>query len=326
MSRQWLLVALSALAGCSVSAEPPAPARYAATAVGRLDSANEARRLVAQVDGVIESVQVARGQAVTAGQVLLTVHCGPQAGDVAMAGAAASEAEARARTIRSGARTEEIEGARNRVRAAEAEVRDRRQQDELGQALLERGFMARREAEARSNQLAGAQARLAEASAQLRLLESGPRDSEVAAANAAHRAASGRLQGARALLDRCSLRSPVNGRVLAVLRREGEATGASAGETLLVVGGSDSLIVRAEVDERDAAHVRPGQRAEIWIAGGQRWRGRVTELAGVMGRRTARSLDPSDRFDRDVREVMVTIDGPSPPALVGLRVTVGFLR
>ena len=50
----------------------------------------------------------------------------------------------------------------------------------------------------------------------------------------------------------------------------------------------------------------------------------VISGAGLVGRRTARSLDPADRFDRDIREVRVQLDGPAPPALIGLRVNVGF--
>jgi hypothetical protein len=44
-----------------------------------------------------------------------------------------------------------------------------------------------------------------------------------------------------------------------------------------------------------------------------------------MGRRSARSLDPTDRFDRDVREVFVDFDAGQSnlPTLVGLRVMVG---
>ena len=112
-----------------------------------------------------------------------------------------------------------------------------------------------------------------------------------------------------------------------LLRREGEFSGATAGTPLIVVGDVSRLMARAEINERDAALVRPGQAAEIWVEGQpKRWAGRVTHLASVMGRRSARSLDPTDRFDRDVREAFVAFDGAAPPALVGLRVTVGLKR
>ena len=62
------------------------------------------------------------------------------------------------------------------------------------------------------------------------------------------------------------------------------------------------------------------------VVAATRWRGRVTSLSSVMGRRSARSLDPTDRFDRDTRDAVISFDGPAPPALVGLRVMVGILR
>jgi multidrug resistance efflux pump len=87
------------------------------------------------------------------------------------------------------------------------------------------------------------------------------------------------------------------------------------------------MIVRTELIDRDAARVSVGQKAEVWLDGDpKRWNGHVIEAASLMGRRTSRSLDPTDRFDRDVREVLVAFDGPAPPALVGLRVNVGFLK
>ena len=130
-----------------------------------------------------------------------------------------------------------------------------------------------------------------------------------------------------AALHQCELRSPVDGQVLQVLRREGEFSGASQGTALLVVGDMRRQIVRAEVGERDIAGIARGSPAEVWIDGSpRRWKGHVTELAAVMGRRSARSLDPTDRFDRDVREAIIQIDDPDLPPVAGLRVTVGFRR
>jgi len=88
-------------------------------------------------------------------------------------------------------------------------------------------------------------------------------------------------------------------------------------------------MVRAEVLDRDAAAIRPGMRADVWLDETPgRWTGRVVDGALLVGRRTSRSLDPADRFDRDVREVRVELDGAQskagPPAIVGLRVNVGF--
>jgi multidrug resistance efflux pump len=326
--RGLALLALSLVAACDAapSGLSPTSAAYVATAVGRIDSANESRRLVAAVDGVIARIPIRRGDHVAADQTLARIDCAPRDADVRVAAAAASEAAANARRVQEGARPEEIAAARAEVDAAAAEARDGRQQRELADALVVRGFLARREADARRNQSDEADARLALAHARLALLEDGPRRTEVSAAQAGARAALDRLSRARALRDQCVIRSPIDGVVLSVLKREGEASGASDSAPVVIVGDLAHLIVRAEVNERDAERVYPGQRVDLWTDGAAHWRGRVTRVAGIMGRRTARSLDPSDRFDRDVLEAFIKIDGASPPALVGLRVTVGFRR
>ena len=144
---------------------------------------------------------------------------------------------------------------------------------------------------------------------------------------AAAAAAAANADMAAARLAKCTLRSPVVGQVLKVLRRVGEASGSSAGTVLVVVGDMLALIVRAEVADRDSAGVRLGAPAEVWFDGAaHRWPGRVIEASALMGRKTARSLDPSDRFDRDVREVLVALERVPPGMGVGQRATVGMLR
>jgi multidrug resistance efflux pump len=131
---------------------------------------------------------------------------------------------------------------------------------------------------------------------------------------------------AEAAIRAREIRAPIAGQVLKLLRREGEFSGSSTGTPLVVVGDLKRLIIRAEFADRDAARVAVGAATEIWIDGeARRWRGRIVEASALMGRKTARSLDPSDRFDRDVREVLVAFDGAAPAVPVGLRVNVGLL-
>lgn len=327
MSARVLLITLL-LTGCG-SAQGTGtgtltPSPWVATAVGRIDSADESRQLVAAVDGVIAQVYVARGSAVVRGQPLLRISCDPRTTEIATREADAARAVASADTIDAGARSEEITAARAAVDAARSSVRNQRQRLDQARALIDRGFVSKRELDARTNELDAGRAGLEAAEAQLERLRNGARLSERAEKHAEAAMASGALRTARAMAEQCVLKSPVDGRVLQILRREGEFSGASAGIPLLIVGDVSRLIVRAEINERDAALVQPGQAAEIWVEGQpKRWTGRVASLASVMGRRTARSLDPTDRFDRDVREAIVAFNGPLPPALVGLRVTVG---
>ena len=307
--------------GQSLPASP-----YVATAVGRLDSVTEARQLVAEADGVISDVLVERDQAVTAGQPLLNVSCNERQSEAARAQALARRAEAAESLMTEGTRSEAIAAAEAALRAAEARVLDSDQRYRQASPLLERGFMSKRDYEARVNALDVSRAEAGQAAARLAELRTGPRRQELAMAAADADAAAQSAAAMAALRNRCTIRSPINGQVLQILRREGEFSGASQGAPLIVVADVSRLMVRAEINERDVAAARIGGQVEVWIDGNdQRWRGRITEIAGIMGRKSARSLDPTDRFDRDMREAFVTIDGPMPPALVGLRVMIGIL-
>lgn len=316
------------LAGCSSahSADTP-PSPWLATAVGRIDSADESRQLVAAVDGVIAQVYVARGETVVRGQPLLRVKCDPRVTEVATREADAARAAASADTVDEGARIEEIAVGRAEAAAAQSVARNQQQRLDQAMALIDRGFVSKRELDARTNERDAARAALSAAQARVDQLQNGARRSERAEKHAEAMMSRNAVLTARAMADQCTLRSPVDGRILQILHREGEFSGASTGTPLIVVGDTSRLIARAEINERDAALVRPGQPAEIWVEGQpKRWAGRVTHLASVMGRRSARSLDPTDRFDRDVREAIIAFEGAAPPALVGLRVTVGVKR
>ena len=322
------LSAAVALAACGVSqGQPakPAASPYRATSVGRIDSLGEARELVAAADGVISRVLVQRGQQVHAGQVLLMVDCAPRAGQASATLASAQQSSAGAALVAAGPRAETIAAARASLAEAEARLANAQQALDRAAALVGRGFVSRRDLEARTAERDGARAARDRAQAQLAELANGARPLERVAAAAGARAQRGAAQAAAAALGQCELRSPIDGQVLQVLRREGEFSGASQGTPLLVVGDMRSRIVRAEVGERDTAGIAIGAPVEVWIDGSpRRWRGHVSELAALMGRRTARSLDPTDRFDRDVREAIIVIDDPDLPAVAGLRVTVGF--
>ena len=149
---------------------------------------------------------------------------------------------------------------------------------------------------------------------------------ERAAAAAQAAALRAGVLAAQDAVRRCTLRSPVDGTIVRLNRREGEFSGSSTGTVLMVVADLSRVVVRAEIPDEAAAAVRVGQRVVVWVDGNSaRFPGRITELAGQMGRKSARSLDPSDRFDRDVREAIIGFDAGHPPAVIGLRVNVGVV-
>ena len=328
--RSAALILIGLLGACGQAhgaSEPPDQRQpWVATAVGRIDSADEARHLVASADGVISRVLVNRGDRVVAGQPLMEIDCAPRQAEAQARRADAAQADRAAGTAASGS-TADLAIARAEVDGAAAQLANEAGQLRRAQDIYQRGFLSRSGYDAKVQTHAAAEANLRAAKARVIDLERGRRPAEVAEATTAAVAAHAHATAAAKLADQCFVKSPIGGVVLQILRREGEFSGASQGTPLLVVGDLSRLVVRAEIGERDAAQVRPGQHAEVWFDGsGQHWPGRVVHVASIMGRRSARSLDPTDRFDRDIREVFIAFDGAAPPALVGLRVTVGLLK
>jgi multidrug resistance efflux pump len=321
------LFAFVALPGCSaaVADQTPAESLYKLTATARLDAASEARFLAAERDAVIVRVLVGQGEKVAAGQPLMELACADVRARAAAATARAGEAAADARLVAAGPRKEIIAAAEARVDESISELHDAADLLARAELLKASGFVSAR----RLNQLANERDRLAaahmKASAELAALANGARpDERVAAAEvAAATDADARAIGAE--MEKCVLRAPIDGTVLRVLKHAGEFSGASMGTPVMVVADIENMIAKAEITDRDAWSVRQGMGADIWVDGSaQRWRGRVVALSGQMGRKTARSLDPSDRFDRDTREAWIAFDGEPPPAVVGLRVYVGL--
>ena len=322
-----LAVAMVVISARAPAATAPVADRYGLTASGRIDAASAARFLVAERDGLIAATLVHEGDTVLAGQALLMLACDDGAADLAAARANAAAAAAAARLVIAGPRPEERAQADAMAAAAAARASDARDALQRAEALRTAGYVTVRRLSALDAEAAARDADAATARAVAEAARNGARHDERRGAAATAAAAAANADMAAARLAKCTLRSPVGGQVLKVLRRAGEASGSSAGTVLVVVGDMTALIVRAEVADRDAAEVRLGAPAEVWFDGAaQRWPGRVIEASALMGRKTARSLDPSDRFDRDVRQVLVALDRVPPGMAVGQRATVGMLR
>ncbi|MEQ1510406.1 MAG: HlyD family efflux transporter periplasmic adaptor subunit [Sphingopyxis sp.] len=314
----------SATARASAFPDAPHHRPWLYTAVGRLETAGEARRLSASMDGIIAQVMVQRGELVSVGQPLLRVDCRARTGVASAATAMARGARASTATLVAGARNEEISAASALRDAAQAKLSDAEERLTLADSLLPNGFISRRDHSARSFAVHAAKAELQAASARLDQLREGPRHSEISASMAAGDASAAEADTAAQMADQCITRSPINGRVLAIAHRAGEFSGASRGEVLMIVGDDRQMQVRATISERDVANVHIGQPLTVWIEGqSERWQARVTEISGVMGRRDARSLDPTDRFDRDSLEIWATMQSSGLPPIAGLRVMIG---
>ncbi len=106
----------------------------------------------------------------------------------------------------------------------------------------------------------------------------------------------------------------------------GEAVSSFQVEPVITVADLTRLRVRAEVDEIDIGKVRLGQsaRAESDSFPGLVLKGRVVRLGKTMGRKSIKSMNPNERQDVRVREVLIELESAVDLPL-GLRLVVTFL-
>ena len=133
------------------------------------------------------------------------------------------------------------------------------------------------------------------------------------------------LAQAEAAAERTRLRAPAAGTVLQVHAKAGETVAPSPELVLVSFGDVSTLRARAEVEERDVAKIRIGQRAIVRsdAFAGREFPGVVTSLAQSLGAPRLASRGPRRPNDVDVLEVMVDLEG-TPPVLPGMRVDIFF--
>lgn len=133
-------------------------------------------------------------------------------------------------------------------------------------------------------------------------------------------------------LDETEIKSPIDGRVLEVLAREGELIGQS--RPLFRMANTKDLVVIAEVYETDINNIKIGSEAKVFSRtfapkDGQEdfVAGEVIRIGSLVARNRVVSADPTSDVDRRIIEVVVKLkDGQRLANLIGHQVTVEIAR
>ena len=187
----------------------------------------EARQTVeirSSVEAVIESVKVARGSFVTKGQVIVTLESGPERAALALA-------QQRAQSV-------------GDIKVSEARVGITRKKFERAEELFKQNFIS---ANARD-----------EAEADYRLASE-----ELSRAKETQRLAELEAQRAGEVLALRTIRSPVNGVVVEVMRKAGEFGAITFKDPIMKLAEIDPLHVEAILPSSMFGKVRRGQRALV---------------------------------------------------------------
>lgn len=325
----------SALAPATApAAAPPAvapamPARaatWAASAPGRVEPKGGEIRIASQTPGRVAEVLGQMNDRVMAGDLLLRVD-----DDEAQAKLIAAEAETAVRRRERDAETvgrlaQDRRNAEDAVAAAERALFQARR--DFDRALAARRVAAGGEDEVTKTRAAVTAARdkLEQERQALRKVQAStgmPLPTRLESSLATARA---EVSMAETAIERARLRSPGDGTLLQVHAKVGETVAPSPEQVLVVIGDLSALRVRAEVEERDVAKVRAGQKAVIRTDAfpGREFKGTVSILGQSLAPPRLPSRGPRRPTDVDALEVLIDLEGAAA-LLPGMRADVFFL-
>ncbi|SFB76659.1 HlyD family secretion protein [Tropicimonas isoalkanivorans] len=219
-------------------------------------------RLIAPITTAqVETLNVARGARVTAGEVLAVMETRDAAIALAEAKAALEAAESELDNLREGRRQEEIAVieaslASAKAEAAEAEREAKRQED-----LARRGIAPSAQAEDARTRADVTLAKIAEVEANLAVAKLPARPQEIQAAHAALAQAEAGVSAAQWQLERRTLAAPADGQVHEVLRTAGEIAGPQAPVLSMLPDGA--VLLRLYVPQSEISRLSIGSELTV---------------------------------------------------------------
>jgi HlyD family secretion protein len=214
-----------------------------------------------KVQGRIVDLPIEEGQWVTAGSVLARLDDADYKQKVDIDAANVQLRESNLALTLAGTRHQEIKAAEQSVLDAEAELEQRKIDNERAQRLFARDAISAQDRDLAATALKRAEAQHQAAKERLNQAKEGSRKEDIAIARANVKTARESLGLSRINLDYTTLRAPTNG-VITVRQAElGEVV--SPGTPVVTLADLDHVWLRAYVPETDLARIRYGQDASI---------------------------------------------------------------
>ena len=209
----------------------------------------------------VRSVDVARGDRVEAGALLVEMESRDAEIALAQAEAALARAQNQLANLTQGKRPEEMAVLEAALASARARETEAEREAALMTALAERGAATSAQRDDAATAAEVARAAVAEAEAQLAVARLPARAQEIAAAEA-------QVEGARAARDHAEwalqqrrLTAPVAGQITDIIRTAGENAGPSA--PVLSLLGDGAVKLRLYVPETSVAEIAPGSMLTV---------------------------------------------------------------
>lgn len=320
--------------------EPPkAPYNAFVAGSGIVETSTQNIAVGTPVPGVVQKVAVQAGDPVKAGDVLFVIDAREiQALLVQREAALASKraalvvAQAKVSALKAYPRPESLPPEEAKVAEATATLGDMQSQLDKYEAITDRRAISDDDLTRRRFAVETAKARLAAAKAELELTKSGTFKPEIDSAAAQALAAESDVAAAQAdveamkiELDRRTIRASVSGRILQVNVRPGEYAQAGVLSTpLMLMGQTEPLYVRVDVDENEAWRVKGGSNATAFLRGNAQFKTPIkfVRFEPYIVPKKSLTGDSTERVDTRVLQILFSFEKPEFPLYVGQQMDV----
>lgn len=264
-----------------VAAPAASPYQSQVPGAGLVEPSTEFIAIGTNVSGVVTKIFVKPGDKVKQGDALFMIDDRSLRAELASREAMVLAAQSSLEKLLAMPRAEELPPAEAKLREAESQVADLSAQLSMWEKADKRA-VSEEELSKRRFSVLTAQTRVAQAKSDLDLLKAGAwkPDADIARANLA--SAQADVSRVRTEIDRLTVRAPVDAEILKSNIRAGEYAqgGANASNSpdapLMIIGGTDILHIRVDIDENDAWRVTSGAKGFAYIRGNSKLRTPIT--------------------------------------------------
>lgn len=292
---------------------------------GIIEASTQNIAIGTHLPGIITKLHVQAGDRVKAGDALFSIDDRTVRAEVLVRAANVQTAKQSLARLEQMPRAEELPPLQARVAEAQASLDDAKNTLAMWESVTDARAVVAEEMSRKRFAVATAESRLAAAKAQLDELKAGAWKPDTDVARAQIEAADALLQSTNTELERHTVRAPVDGQVLQCNIRLGEfAQVGSLGTPMILMGNTDTLHVRVDVDENDAWRVKAGAKARISLRGNSALGTDVTFVRIEPFVVPKRSLtgESSERVDTRVLQVLYSFPHTNLNAYVGQLVDV----
>ena len=284
-------------------------------AVGLVEASSENIGISLPVPGLVTRVYVKAGDRVAKGEKLFSIDDRDVQAELALRRSALALAQVKLEKLLHSPRPEEVPPAEARVKEAEELYRDADVQLELIESVRDRRAIRDEDLLRRRIAVKAAAARLDQAKAELALLQAGAWQPDIDIARAEVAEAQRQVERVQADLDRTIVTAPISGEILQCKVRAGEYGQAGPlAQPLILMGATDQLNVRADVDEQDAWRVKAGAAAMASVRGdsGHRYALRFVRFEPYVIPKKNLTGDSTERVDTRVLQVIFALQKGAP--------------